>query len=138
LHWLHSYSSLSVARWPSLHDAIQNRTWGKQVVSMSLRRAILRLSGGKELSALFDQALVSGANFATNVILARSLGIREYGVFALSWMAVLFVSSLQWAFIVSPMMSVGPKQEEHERPFYYGAVFFQEIAFATLSVAGLL
>ena len=105
---------------------------------MSLRPAILRLSGGRELSALCDQALVSGANFATNVILARSLGIREYGVFALSWMAVLFVSSLQWAFIVSPMMSVGPKQEEHERPFYYGAVFFQEIVFATLSVAGLL
>ena len=82
------------------------------MVSMSLRRAILRLSGGKELSALCDQALVSGANFATNVILARALGIREYGVFALSWMAVLFVASLQWAFIVSPMMSVGPKQEE--------------------------
>lgn len=108
------------------------------MVSMSLRRAILRLSGGKELSALCDQALVSGANFATNVILARVLGIREYGIFALSWMAVLFVFSLQWAFIVLPMMSVGPKQEEHERPFYYGAVLFQEIAFAALSVAGML
>jgi O-antigen/teichoic acid export membrane protein len=105
---------------------------------MSLRRAILRLSGGKELSALIDQALVSGANFATNVILARALGIREYGVFALSWMAVLFASSLQWAFIVSPMMSVGPKQEEHDRPFYYGAVLIQEIAFAALSVAAML
>ena len=107
------------------------------MVSTSLRRAILRLSG-KELSALCDQALVSGANFATNVILARALGIREYGVFALSWMAVLFVASLQWAFIVSPMMSVGPKQEEHNRPFYYGAVLIQELAFAALSVAGLL
>jgi O-antigen/teichoic acid export membrane protein len=105
---------------------------------MSLRRAILRLSGGKELSALCDQALVSGANFATNVILARALGIREYGVFALSWMAVLFVASLQWAFIVSPMMSVGPKQEECNRPSYYGAVLIQEIAFAALSVAGML
>ncbi len=108
------------------------------MVSMSLRRAILRLSGGRELSALGDQALVSGANFATNVILARVLGIREYGAFALSWMAVLFVASLQWAFIVSPMMSVGPKQEEQNRPFYYGAVFIQELVFATLSVAGML
>jgi O-antigen/teichoic acid export membrane protein len=108
------------------------------VVSMSLRRVIFRLSGVKELSALCDQALVSGANFATNVILARVLGIREYGVYALSWMAVLFVASLQWAFIVSPMMSVGPKQEKYDRPYYYGAVLFQEIAFASLSVAGLL
>ena len=108
------------------------------MVSMSLRRAILRLSGGRELSALGDQALVSGANFATNVILARVLGVREYGVFALSWMALLFVSSLQWAFIVSPMMSVGPKQEQHNRPSYYGAVLVQQIAFAALSVAGML
>jgi O-antigen/teichoic acid export membrane protein len=92
---------------------------------MSLRRVIFRLSGVKELSALCDQALVSGANFATNVILARVLGIREYGVYALSWMAVLFVASLQWAFIVSPMMSVGPKQEKYDRPYYYGAVLFQ-------------
>jgi O-antigen/teichoic acid export membrane protein len=105
---------------------------------MSLRRVILRLTMGKEISALCDQALVSGANFATNVILARVLGIREFGVFALSWMAVLFVTSLQWAFIVWPMMSVGPKQEEQDRPFYYGAVLIQEIAFAVLSVAGML
>jgi O-antigen/teichoic acid export membrane protein len=110
----------------------------KQVVSTSLRRAILRFSGGRELFALCDQALVSGANFATNVILARVLGVREYGVFALSWMAVLFVASLQWAFIVSPMMSVGPKQEEEDRPFYYGAVLTQEMAFAALSVLGIL
>jgi O-antigen/teichoic acid export membrane protein len=133
-----SCSSSSVARWPSLHDAFKIESGEKQVVSMSLRRALLRLSGGKELSALCDQALVSGANFATNVILARVLGIREYGIFALSWMAVLFVASLQWAFIVLPMMSVGPKQEEHDRPFYYGAVLIQEIAFAAMSVAGIL
>jgi O-antigen/teichoic acid export membrane protein len=31
-----------------------------------------------------------------------------------------------------------PKQEEQDRPFYYGAVVIQEIAFAALSVAGML
>lgn len=105
---------------------------------MSLQRVLLRLSGGRELSALGDQALVSGANFATNVILARALGMREFGIFSLAWMAVLFAASLQWAFIVSPMMSVGPKQEEKERPTYYAAVLVQEIAFALLVVIVLV
>jgi hypothetical protein len=61
---------------------------------VSLQRVLLRLSGGRELSALGDQALVSGANFATNVILARELGMRDFGVFSLTWMAVLFAASL--------------------------------------------
>lgn len=102
-----------------------------------LRRSLLRISGGREMSALIDQALVSGTNFITNVILARALGLRDYGVFALAWMAVLFVNSLQWAFIVSPMMSVGPKQEPAERPLYYGAVMLQGVAFAVICAAAV-
>ena len=96
----------------------------------SIRRGLLRISGGREMSALVDQALVSGINFITNVILARVLGLHDYGIFALAWTTVLFANSLQWAFIVSPMMSVGPKQEPGERPLYYGSVLVQEIAFA--------
>jgi O-antigen/teichoic acid export membrane protein len=98
---------------------------------------IQRLVGGKELPALLDQALVSGANFATNVILARSLGIHDYGVFALAWSAVLFASSLQWAFIISPLMSVGPKQAEQQRPSYLGAVLLQEVSFSLICATAL-
>lgn len=122
----------------SILDVSKRKVEENQVSSVSLRRTLLRLSGGRELSALCDQALVSGSNFTTNVILARALGMRDFGVFSLCWMAVLFVASLQWAFIVSPMMSVGPKQEESERPIYYGAVLMQELIYAALSVLCLL
>ena len=99
---------------------------------------IVKKSGGRELSALLDQALVSGSNFATNVILARTLSIDDYGIFALAWMSVLFVNSLQWAFIVMPMMSVGPKQEQSERPLYYGSVLMQEIVFSIVCAVAVL
>jgi O-antigen/teichoic acid export membrane protein len=65
--------------------------------------------------------------------LARAFGIREYGVFALAWIAVLFANSLQYALIVTPMMSVGPKQEEKDRASYYGAVLVQELGFAFMA-----
>ena len=37
-----------------------------------------------------DQAVVSGAGFITGVLLARFLGLSSYGVFAMSWLVVLF------------------------------------------------
>ena len=96
-----------------------------------------RISGGREVAALGDQALVSGANFLTNLMMARSMGVREYGIFALAWMAVLFVNSFQWALVVSPMMSVGPKQEDAMRPSYYGAVVTQELFYALFGAAAV-
>jgi O-antigen/teichoic acid export membrane protein len=91
-----------------------------------IRNSLLRRLLGRESWALGDQAVVSGTNFLTNVMLARFMGLTEFGVFALAWMSVLFVNSLQTALIVAPMMSVGPKQEEKDRPCYFGAVVFQE------------
>ncbi len=85
---------------------------------------------------LFDQAMVSGSNFLTGIILARALGIAEFGRFTLAWMVVLFVQSIQHAAINAPMMTIGARQESANCPAYYGAVFVQQIAFAILS-AGL-
>ena len=93
--------------------------------------AVLRkLTSGREVWAVADQALVSGTNFLTNVIVARSLGVADYGVFALAWMAMLFVYSMQMALISAPMMSLGPKTPAAGRRSYWGAVIFQELIFA--------
>ena len=97
-----------------------------------LSRSLQRIGGGRTPITLFDQALVSAANFVTNVLLARSFGVREYGVFALCWIAVLFVNSLQYAFVITPMMTVGPKQQQSYRPEYFGSVLLHEGAFALL------
>jgi O-antigen/teichoic acid export membrane protein len=88
----------------------------------------LRQFLGREIWALTDQAVVSATNFLTNVMLARFMGLREFGIFVLAWMSVLFVNSLQTALIVAPMMSIGPGQKEEDRPSYFGAVVFQEFA----------
>jgi len=101
-------------------------------------RLFRSICNGRTLAALLDQGLVSGANFITNVLLARALGIKEYGVFALAWIAVLFANSLQYALIVTPMMSVGPKQTPPERASYYGSVLVQEIVFALLAASIML
>jgi O-antigen/teichoic acid export membrane protein len=97
---------------------------GKFWQRMDLPRWLL----GREAWALADQAVVSASNFLTNVMLARFMGLREFGIFVLAWMSVVFVNSLQMALVVAPMMSIGPKQAESDRPRYFGAVVFQELA----------
>jgi O-antigen/teichoic acid export membrane protein len=91
------------------------------------------ISAGREVSALADQALVSGANFLTFALLGRALGVSEFGVFAICWSVVLLVSGLQMALIVAPMMSIGPKQDPVDSSAYYGAVTIQEIWLVLLS-----
>jgi O-antigen/teichoic acid export membrane protein len=83
--------------------------------------------------ALCDQGMVSAVNFLTGILLARYLGIAEFGVFTLAWLAVEFVSSIQQSVIVAPMMSFVPKYAAEDRPSYFGAVILQQIGFAGIS-----
>lgn len=87
--------------------------------------------------ALLDQALVSGTNFLTTIIIARCLGVEEFGKFALAWMVVQFMNGFQTAFIVSPVMSVGPKIETNKKSSYYGAVFLQQLLLALVLSSGI-
>lgn len=82
---------------------------------------------------LLDQILVSGVNFLTGILMARYLGIEEFGRFTLIWMIVLFFQSLQNALIISPMMSIGPKQNTDKESSYYGVILTQQILFTFLS-----
>ena len=91
--------------------------------------------------AILDQALVSGTNFIYGVLLARSLGLGEYGRFALAWMVVQFAAAVQQSCIIDPMMSIAPKQQGDVAPAYFCAVMAQQlvlsIATALLTVAGM-
>ena len=83
--------------------------------------------------AFADQAVVSGVNFLTGLMLARFLGLQEFGIFTLAWALVLFLQGLQLALIVSPMMSIGPKQLTSQVSYYYGAVLTLQLGYSFVS-----
>lgn len=88
--------------------------------------------------ALADQSMVSGVNFCTGVILARFLGLEEFGMFTLAWTIILFVHGLQLAVIVSPMMTIGAKQSEEFASGYFGAMFTQALIFSVLMFSSIV
>lgn len=77
--------------------------------------------------ALADQGVISGVNFLTGILLARHLGLEEFGRFTLAWMAIIFVNLFQHAAVIAPMMSIGPKQSKDGEADYYGAVVVHQL-----------
>ena len=79
--------------------------------------------------------MISGANFTTGILLARHLGLSQFGQFSLIWLVVQFVQTVQNAAIILPMMSFGPRQSADTSRFYYAIVFSHELIFAFSSAA---
>lgn len=88
--------------------------------------------------ALCDQAMVSGANFLTNIMLVRYLGLEEYGRYVLAWMAIEFVRILHEPLIVAPMVTIGPKQMEKDAAAYYSVVTFLQFSLCLLASFALI
>jgi len=88
--------------------------------------------------AMADQALLSGVNFLTFVLVGKAVGLTNLGVFSLAWFVVLLVYSFQFALISAPMLSLGPQQRTIDEPGYYGAVWLQSLTFAAVSFVTVL
>lgn len=64
-----------------------------------------------KIYAIGDQVIVSGTNFITGIIITRSIGIENYGRFALYWMIFLFLQGLCNAFIGLPAQVISNQTE---------------------------
>lgn len=91
----------------------------------------------KKSLVFLDQALVSGSNFVLGILLARYLGVEGYGQFALLWLIVLFFSSLQLAYIVSPMLTLGSKKSSLILDRYLSTMMFLQVVFTVISIISL-
>jgi O-antigen/teichoic acid export membrane protein len=94
--------------------------------------------------AMIDQAVVSGANFLTGLLLGRLLGPAGFGQFTLTYNLILLASSIQMALIAAPMQVIGPQRGNGEDVAYYrSAIQFQVIfclllgAVALVAIGGL-
>ena len=86
----------------------------------------------KNYLILSDQIIVSLGNFLLSIILIRYLGLEKFGIFSFFWLFHLLINSCQLSFIISPMLTLGSKQDESELKFYFGAVFIHQIIFSSI------
>ena len=76
-----------------------------------------------------DQIIVSLSNFLITILILRILGVQSFGYFSFLWIFLLLINSLQLSYIISPMLSNGPKINNNEIELFYGSVFFQQLIF---------
>ncbi|UZF91582.1 lipopolysaccharide biosynthesis protein [Bosea sp. NBC_00550] len=99
-------------------------------------RARLHPAIGPALS-FGDQAFCSVCNFLTTVLLARALGLEAFGLYTMVWLALYLAMSLQLGLIVSPMMSIGSKEDGAEAAAYYTVVFVHQAAYVTVAAIAI-
>lgn len=94
--------------------------------------------------AVADQALVSGTNFVTAILLARLCTKEEFGAYVLALSVLFFLNGIQTALITGPMMVLGAAKEHDEFRRYVTALgVFQLVVAAgagllALAVAGVM
>jgi O-antigen/teichoic acid export membrane protein len=72
--------------------------------------------------ALFDQAIVSAANFLTGLLVARSLGASDLAAYSLAFTTINGLSSVQRAVVSQPMNILGASETADQRLARYRAL----------------
>lgn len=81
---------------------------------------------GKVMTSLGDQAIVSGTNFATSVILGKCCNNESLGVYYLALSLAYFIRGMQEQLIASPYTIFSNKCEPEKLPRYSGSILVHE------------
>lgn len=85
---------------------------------------------------LLDHIIVSGSRFLLSVLVARFLGLDDFGVYALIWTIVTLASAMQIPISITPMMQIGPVVLAHRRKAFFASALMLQLGFglATLPI----
>lgn len=108
--------------------------------SSSLSARLRRLFGAtarKSVWGLADQAVVSGTNFLTTVIIGRFCGAGELGAYALGFTVLIMIAVVQESLIASPYTVFGNRLQGHARAALAGSMLMHYVILALLMAAVL-
>ncbi len=117
------------ARREPVHAVSDQRRSGKLSETMRGRLLAMRAPA----LSFTDQVLSSACNFLTTILLARALGLEAFGIYTMVWLALYLAMSLQLGLIVSPMMSIGTKEQGAEAEAYYTIVFLHQAGYVVVA-----
>jgi O-antigen/teichoic acid export membrane protein len=99
----------------------------------------LRLSQFRQVGfSMADQALCVGGMFLVNLVLARTQSKEEYGMFALSYSALVFLMGLQNAAILEPFTVYGSGRYASRLAEYFQLMFWSNAALGLFATTILL
>jgi O-antigen/teichoic acid export membrane protein len=91
------------------------------------------ISLAKSNLIVIDQVVVSLFRFLLTIIIAKSLGVNQYGTYVIMWSYILFLGSLQIPFIINPLMTLGAKALNNKNSNFFSFYFYLQIWFSVFS-----
>jgi len=88
----------------------------------------------KGCMAIADQGLISGSNFVLSVVLARYLGAKQYGAYALAFSTFVLLSLIHQALVLEPMTVFGPSIYRNVLRQYLGLLMRLQLGMAAIIV----
>jgi O-antigen/teichoic acid export membrane protein len=121
------------------NDRLTTESWGlleqgAPAERQQVLRRIAQWGARNGLMAFIDQAVVSGVNFVTALVLARYLSTASYGQYVLLFALLLFVGGLQAALITAPLMVIAQRHAAEQRAAYYNPLWVVQLFGCLLAV----
>jgi O-antigen/teichoic acid export membrane protein len=108
----------------------------KQRVVGAARRH--RVIGTKAFWVLSDQGVVSLGNFVTSLMLARHLGLKQLGIYAIIYELTLFLNSMQASLVLFPLIMRGAVADDQKLSRLAGRAMIVTLALAPVLGCGAL
>ena len=97
-----------------------------------------RTNGKKAFWILSDQGVVSLGNFLTQLMLARHLGLKQLGVYAILYELTLFLNSMQASMVLFPLIIRGAVADKQKLSRLAGRALVLTIVLAPVLGSGAL
>ena len=123
---------------------VPSKPQGAATGAWSIRSVIRWLNGQfgstsrKGVLALFDQAVFSGSNFLTTVVIGRFCGLDQLGVYSLAFAVLVFLAVIHESLIWTPYTIYSHRLKRDEQPEYAGTVLMMQGLFTLAGICVLV
>ena len=81
-----------------------------------------------------DHLIVSGARFGLSIVVARMLGVEDFGTYSLIWTLWAFASALHVPVLVNPMMQLVPRAPKHRLPTLIWTIIYIQLVYSVILI----
>lgn len=93
---------------------------------------ILYSKGEQPFWAIASQALTSGGNFFTTIIIVQSVGLTVFGRFSITFLTMMVVRSFLVGMLLTPMSVIGPKLHSTSDAAYRGFLLANAVSMSLI------
>lgn len=83
---------------------------------------------------LLDHIVVSGSRFLLSILIARALGLADFGIYSLLWTIVTLASAMQIPVSITPMMQLGPRILPGRQSSFFASAMYTQLAYSAVAI----